>query len=316
MRPLHRSRLFYVAESLRATVWARFDKLFGTSLPATSQAHDCRFLQEAFKKAVQSAQRSRRRIFLEVFCGTGGLAATLRRRGFGAVSLDLRLGPEMDITMPHVQRLLIGWMSSNCVAGLWLGTPCASWSRARRGPPGSTWCAIRSATHLYGLPNLRPIDQHKINIGNNTMKASARLISAARRFGVPCFLENPSTSLLWLADPIQKQAAFGSRRCTFDFCQFGTRWRKRTTVMMWGAPLSPELERRCSGRRGCCSRTGAPHIQLSGSDRASGQMWTHIAEPYPRALCHTIADLLASAGVFAASGSGQVVCMRKKEVGQ
>ena len=65
---------------------------------------------------------------------------------------------------------------SRAAIGVWMGIPCTSWSRARRGLPGSGWCAIRSSDHLLNLPDFTPADQLRIRLGSATAKASGRLI--------------------------------------------------------------------------------------------------------------------------------------------
>ena len=56
--------------------------------------------------------------------------------------------------------------------------------------------------------------------------------------------------------------------------------------------LPGDLDRRCSGRHGYCSRTGRKHICLQGTDPKSRRLWTSIAEPYPAAMAAKAADLL------------------------
>ena len=310
MRRVVRGRAFYLAVTRRACDPSKLSsrEVIGSSNSKGSIQRDLNFLKAAFRTALKAASRAKRLVFLEVFSGSGGLSAAIRRRGCAALSLDIRLGRECDITKKHVLSLIEGWLSGGCVAGLWLGTPCSSWSRARRGPPGSNWCCIRSREFPNGMPNLRPADVARIALGNATMLASARLIRAARRSKTPCFLENPSGSLLWDSPPIAKQVREGGAvKTTFDFCQYGKPWRKRTVVMGWGVLPNPDLGRVCCGRRGLCSRTGAPHIQLSGTCAANGQLWTRVAEPYPSSLCARLADHLIASMIVGGLGGPESV---------
>ena len=165
--------------------------------------------------------------------------------------------------------------------GVWLGTPCTSWSRARRGPPGSGWCQIRSNQHIWGLPNLLPRDVARIKLGNSTLRASARVIRTAVNVGCPSILENPLTSMLFIAPPIAKLlrlpcASFAKTH----FCQHGARWRKATGLAAWHASIPDNLQLTCSGHNGICSRTNKPHIVLSGADPVSKILWTSIASKY------------------------------------
>ena len=164
------------------------------------------------------------------------------------------------------------------------------------------------------LPNLRPADRARVKIGNRTMRASARLTKVACLRGVPCFLENPASSLLWAAPPIARSfSRGGGRRHVLDFCQFGKPRRKRTAIASWGAPPWTDICRQCSGRGGACSRTGAPHVQLTGVDKSSGQLWTRIAEPYPASLCSKAADHLVSSFVMSRSVWARSIAFGRQE---
>ena len=97
-----------------------------------------------------------------------------------------------------------------------------------------------------------------------------------------------------LAGPAHSETHCSRRpHAHFDFCQYGTRWRKRTTIMCWLTPVLPALLRKCSGKQGVCSSTGRPHIQLCGQDKVSHKLWTQIAEPYPARLCAAAAAAAA-----------------------
>ena len=257
-----------------------------------------RRLQRCFKCAVGRFPRAKNFVFLELFAGTGGLSASIRKQGYNAIAFDIRHGSEFDLRKGHVFDTVRGWLLGQCIAAVWLGTPCSSWSRARHGPLLSNWGPLRSTGFPLGLPNLTANDQKKVREGNRFMRMSALIIKLCRSLGVPVFCENPSGSLLWEAPHMQAQIRQGSRKSVLDFCQYGAPWRKRTTIYSWGAPVNEDLCFTCSGRKGLCSRTGAPHIILTGRNRVSGQLWTRIAEAYTSSFCHVWAKHLVAAFVF------------------
>eukprot|EP00974_Lingulodinium_polyedra_P122387 11182606-Lingulodinium_polyedra.AAC.1 len=76
-------------------------------------------------------------------------------------------------------------MASGVVAGLWCGTPCNSWSRARRGPPGGGRAPVRSSQHLRGAPGLSERDVAKVLVGNRAARATVRLLQRAARHNIP-----------------------------------------------------------------------------------------------------------------------------------
>ena len=212
------------------------------------------------------------------------------------LSFEIRAGPQFDLLNPRVEKIITGWITSGCVAGVWLGTPCSSFSRARHGPEGSAWGPIRSVARVWGLPNLSHRDQAKIRLGNACAKFSCRVIALCNSLHVPVMLENPRTSMLWKIPPLLRLLRAPS--CvmnTTDFCQHGTRWRKRTGVAAWNVGQIPSLNRRCTGRKGLCSRTGRHHIILKGTDKASGLLWTVLAEPYPPHFAAAAANALITA---------------------
>ena len=173
-----------------------------------------------------------------------------------------------------------------------LATQCSSWSRARHGPIGSSWGPIRSKQHILGLPNLLPRDLVKVKLGNLQMYKTADIIRCCIKFGVPCMLENPINSMLFQAFPIAKLLKHKScSSVTFDQCQFGTRWRKRTRLAMWNCSDCSSLDRRCSGSAISCSASGKLHILLQGSN-PDGILWTKIAQEYPAKLNYCVAHTL------------------------
>ena len=243
-------------------------------------------LKRYFRDARRKASHKHYGVFLDLFCGDGGVGHYLHKHGFPVISIDILNDPRLDLTDSRVLQVINGWIRSGCVFGIWFGTPCTTWSRARHGPVGSSWDPLRDNQHIYGIPGLSSHDQHKIRVGNRTMTCTARLIRLCCRFKVPCFLENPSGSMMWLAPPILRLCHHSeSRCCVCDFCQYGARWRKRTRIQTWNAPELPSLNHTCHGHKGICSRTHKHHIVLKGQDPVSKQLWTQIAQPYPKTVC-------------------------------
>ena len=252
----------------------------------TAVAH----LKAALKRAVAGHSKL---VALDVFAGCGRVGRRLRRRGFNVISLDIKEG--IDVTLPEVRKLLRGWISAGIVAVVMLAPPCASWSSARRGLPGSPGGPIRSLKFPMGLPQLRPQDATKIQDGNKTMFAACELLELCEKYGVPALLENPATSMMFRAPRMLRllqRSAFHTR-CG-DFCQYGAPWRKRTKIIGVNAGCLDRLGRTCSGSRAQCSRTGRPHIVLQGTS-PSGQPWTAVAEPYPPQFAAALAAVLGDA---------------------
>ncbi len=61
-----------------------------------------------------------------------GLTKASRSRGEAALAIDLFHGGRRNVLREDVFDLVRQWVCSGMVAGLWLGTPCESFSRALR----------------------------------------------------------------------------------------------------------------------------------------------------------------------------------------
>ena len=243
-------------------------------------------LRALLKEALKLATKRTSQVFLEVFAGEGVLANQIRKMGFGVVSIDIKKGPRHDVCNPHIRRLILGWIRSGVVVGVWLGTPCTTWSIAYTTPQ------VRSLEHIYGLPGLNDKQAAAVALGNRTMTFSCTVIHVCLSVACPVLLESPGSSRMWHAPPLARLLARATADVLSDYCQFGTRWRKRTRVVGWCCGSADALNKRCCGHKGICSKTKQPHIQLSGSPTGSSKLWTLIAEPYPRPWAAAAARLL------------------------
>jgi hypothetical protein len=230
-----------------------------------------------------------------MFAGVGHVSKVLRKAGFAVICVEISNGAQYHVLNKQVQSILFGWISSGAVAGIWLGTPCTSWSRARHGPAESNWGPLRDNSNIMGLPNFRPKDHDKVRVGNATMKCTSQVIKLCIKLRVPCFFENPAGSMMWLAPKIAILCGDPCHNLSItDFCQHGARWRKRTRVSSWHAIDCPKFKTTCSGRKGICSATGKPHVIFKGADPVSKQLWTHIAQPYPLRFARLAGSLMTN----------------------
>jgi hypothetical protein len=233
-------------------------------------------------------------VFLDIFSGVGGLAAALRQRGFLVLDWDILHGPAWDLLKPSNQKLIRGWIAEGVVWGVHLGTPCQSFTRARdRGPikqPGQKgWPSrLRSDAYVWGLPELvNPPDILAVEVGNRLARFSISVLNTCRVHAIPCTVENPAGSRLWLLPGFKLLARHARwREIITHYCMWGKPWKKPTRFAGLFLDLLP-VERLCRGRAVCC-RTGCTHQSLQGTS-PSGVMWTKVAEPYPRPMCNTLA---------------------------
>ena len=144
-------------------------------------------------------------------------------------------------------------------------------------------------------PRWNTKDAARLFEGNACMIATLDIIRHCMKHRVPWVLEHPSTSKAWYLPEVLFGEAHPDVICSIaDFCQYGSRWRKRTKFM--SAFIDQQdlhrVAHKCQGH-GKCSRTGKPHLQLTGQS-PQGVAWTKIAQPYPGRLCHSLAHALTS----------------------
>jgi hypothetical protein len=113
--------------------------------------------------------------------------------------MDIAIDVRFDLTVPRAITMILGWIRSGEGSGVFLGTPCNTWSRARRGPPtGGFPQGLRDRDHIWGFGALEGKAFRSLQIGNSTPYTVVRLlIDACCKHRVPVGLENPSRSMLF-----------------------------------------------------------------------------------------------------------------------
>ena len=218
-------------------------------------------LQSECRYALRHARRRRYQLFLDVSSGTGGISKALKVLGCAPQALDIKHGPQYDVTRPAVMDLLLGWMASGAIMGIWCGTLDTTWSSARSGPAGSCWGAWRSNRHLMGVPGLSQIDQWRVCAGNATLKATCTLLSVAVARGLPAGLSNPVSSRVWRCTALRSALhCMTTTFCIVDACQFGMRFRKRLGLQFGTCIGDGSLCKLCLGKKGWCSASQRRHI--------------------------------------------------------
>lgn len=242
-----------------------------------------------------SHNESRR--FHEVMAGTRGLSCAVCRSGFPATSWEVRDSPFEDV-LHHKNRSYLRQQSdSGHALGFWYGLVCATWSQARRNRKspltGRGWPPpLRDRErYLWGLPHLAEADRRRVQDANRQARwVFAEFARAARR-GIPCVIENPATSLLWLTLPASRLLK-KFQYIDIDMCAFGAAWKKPTRLCYANCDLSSLGARRCRMRGGLCGFSGVHHQVLTGRSGPTGGLNTSGAGCYPKMLCSETAKLL------------------------
>ena len=239
-------------------------------------------------------------IGLELFSGCGRLTKSIRRqlKQVFCIEVDIVHGPQFDLCRQSVQKEITDLIRSGVVRYVWLGTPCNSWSRARRNDGKGPGPLRDDDQFILGFSSCTPVDAEKIKIGNQLMYFSARIFRLCLQLQIPVILENPHTSRLWLAPPIKHLLTHRRVESGWtDFCQDHMPWRKRTKLMWCNISLRSAL-RQCHGR-GTCTCSGRPHVQLVGTQ--GGKFLTLIAQPYPSLLCRRLGTAISNAVLTSAA---------------
>lgn len=210
--------------------------------------------------------------------------------GFNTREWELLHGENHDLTSLAVLSKVKQDIQHGKVLAAMLAPPCSSFSIAR-----DRTMVVRSPAFPWGLPDLPQHELAKVNIGNACFRSAFKLIHTLDRVGIPWILENPHSSKCWYLPPMRRLLdSHHTLVAVVDFCQYGTKWRKRTRLLAGNIDTDDFqrlLHRRCQGIKGVCSRTGRKHFQLTGSNK-KGIPWTRVAQPYPSALCHDLAHAL------------------------
>ena len=223
---------------------------------------------------------------MELFAGSARLSKALSKLNWHVEAWDINFSSACDLSKVNIVNSLIDRIKSGAIQFVHFGLPCNTWSRARKNDGRGPGPLRDDTTFLMGFPNLSAVDQGKVKLGNVLLLHTVRLIRACQQANVGWTLENPKTSRVWLTRQLRRL-----KHCHFthvDFCQYKLPWRKSTRFLCCDR-LNFEL-RCCTGPRGICSRTLAPHLILAGS--YNGQFLTKLAEPYPWTMVRTIASAI------------------------
>ena len=228
------------------------------------------------------------RFFVEVFAGKAWLTRSVRRRRKLAVlpPIEIEVSEEVkgkaDILDPMIRRKLEAWLRAGVVQFVHFGTPCTSFSMARRhdgGPP-----PVRDRENLYGFEDLQGYDKELVETGTLLMQVTAELCSLCSQLGIEWSVENPESSLLWLMpEMVALRALPNFSEVTFNMCAYGGCSAKPTTIWTNCGRLLA-LRRVCPG-----ISSSHRHVELKGKvwcNVARKKVWrTKLAQVYPVELC-------------------------------
>ena len=230
--------------------------------------------------------------FLEIFAGEAGLSQAVQAESipiFPPIEIEFNqfVFQSVDLLDPAVLSHVKSLISQGWILGIHFGTPCSSFSIARKndgGPP-----PLRSKAALWGFQHLTGRDLEKVQLGNTFLDITVQLAMLCHDHGIPWSVENPAGSFLWsMPTMIKLLHRCRASRVELDMCRFGSKHMKPTAIVGTFKLGSLALK---------CDKDRRPHVhdQLTGTVTVDGvkKFKTRLAQVYPTQLCQHWAKEIA-----------------------
>ena len=227
--------------------------------------------------------------FIEVFCGTGRLTASIRKLGLhDAFGIDHIMHQKLrspaitlDLTTPQGVQLFHECLMHEHLAWVHFAPPCGTSSRARniKKPGRYNPPPLRSDAEPDGMRNIPTQFRARAGAANKLYAVTSEAIEICHSQGVFWSAENPIRSFMWQTSHWNsKTSHLPYLNLCLDHCMFGGERQKRTRISHV-IPAFRALEVYCDGR----------HDHLPWGVTTSG--WATAEETaYPMQLCRAMAD--------------------------
>ena len=229
---------------------------------------------------------------VEVFSGTGGLTASVRKIGMSqSLGVDAHVSKQvkapiirLNLADNNGQALLWKILENPRLVYIHLGPPCGTSSRAReiRRFNGKCPLPLRSTEHPNGLPHLRGVDKRKVDTANVLYALTGAIMKHATDLGILATIENPLRSHMWrtsfLTRPLCDLSLFPVQ---FHHCMYGATRRKRTKLLC-NHECFRSLELECDNN----------HVHDAWGVTPTGSWATAAEVEYPFQLCQAWAASL------------------------
>ena len=265
---------------------------------------------EAFAYQVHRQPRYKPGVFAHLFSGhrrQDDFQSCIEKAHAIAISIDIIFHLELgDMARPQTFALIARAMKEGIILGWLAGPPCETWSKARGqiledGRPGPR--VLRSLTEPHGMSFLNKREDEQTTIGSLLLGVAARLLIVALRTGCSAILEHPGEDEnTWNSVSIWRLAFFRFL-LKFPRCRkvrvlqghFGAYAVKPTDLLLVNITPTAE-ERLVQGRT-----TPLPKFAAIGLGEDKQWRTTRLKE-YPKALCHTLAEISLASQPIPANG--------------
>ena len=229
-------------------------------------------------KVTFSAEQLKCPVVIEIFCGSSRVTACLKLLGLQAcfgvdhnVSKATATAKELDLTLKEHQDVLLLWLKSPLVVGIFMAPPCGTCSLARniqlrnpQGKPINGPRPLRSALHPQGLPNLTKTENARVSAANKLYEFVATLVLLAHERGLIVAVENPRSSLFWLTrfwKSVSHLMQYTAHQaCAYQGC------RPKWTVLAWNHSVFSSICKTCPGESPqTCPQAVGPHFFIRWS---------------------------------------------------
>eukprot|EP00435_Cladocopium_sp_Y103_P035379 s386_g9.t1 len=228
----------HLNQALKTSLMSRLGNL---SLTEGSSAILSTMFSKKFSDRVRDRPLSALKL-IEVFSGTGGLTAEVRRPGcHHSVGVDAHVTKQVkapviriDLASQHGESLFWRILRQPDVFAIHLGPPCASRARGNKRSKGAN-PPLRSTKMPDGLPGLPPTYAARVATANCLYKLCGRIMSFATSAGILCTIENPARSHFWATSFLQRELEPVKQllqEVHFHHCMYKSRRRKRTRLLV------------------------------------------------------------------------------------
>ena len=179
--------------------------------------------------------------FIEVFCGTGRLTATIRKLGLhGAFGVDHVMHQKLrspaiklDLTTPQGVQLFHECLMHEHLAWVHFAPPCGTSSQARniKKPGRYNPPPLRSHREPDGMKNMPFQFRGRVKSANRLYAVTSEAVAICHARGIFWSVENPYRSFMWLTSHWNSQSSqLPYLNLIFDHCMFGGQTQKNKDI--------------------------------------------------------------------------------------